>query len=180
MTLLLSLLLVVAFFVLNPSRWGIHPSALEPSSLWTHTLVHLNGMHLSTNLLTFGLGGWCFERRWGARALIPFVLGACAVTGLAELGANPDYSGCIIGVSGVACALLGASAACSRAMAAGSIVLGLGLLGQLALDEPGIAHYAHLSGLLLGWGWALLDHVCIADKPALGLESRERDAQPAP
>jgi membrane associated rhomboid family serine protease len=155
---------------------GVRPQAvIEGLRLWqvvTYMFAHGDLMHLLFNMLTLWMVGVELERRWGTRFFTQyyFVTGVGAavtqvVLGLLPYGiGNHFYNVVVIGASGAIYGLLLAYAlyypyrqflmffvfpvqARYFVMILGAISLLLGMGGS----GSGVAHFAHLAGLVIGY-----------------------------
>jgi membrane associated rhomboid family serine protease len=123
------------------------------------TLLHTGPLHLAINLWCLWVFGPLFERRRGGLAL----LSLWVVVGYGAMGAETILGGLgRIGLSGFTYALLGAAMshwrgfrASKRQARTGVVMLALVAWGVLERIHPiappsGIAHIAHVAGLILG------------------------------
>ena len=155
---------IVRVFALWP------PGAGQPFHLWqlvTYAFLHGSLLHLALNMFAIWMFGAALERRWGElRYLLTFLFSVivAAMTQIAVSGFVT--SGAVVGASGGVFGLLLAYAMYfpSRSLTliflpfvripARTFVLGYGAL-ELFLGftntGSGIAHFAHLGGLLGGW-----------------------------
>jgi membrane associated rhomboid family serine protease len=141
----------------------------RPWQLLTYALLHGSLGHLFFNALAFFQFGPAIEQVWGSRRYATYVLVCVAGAGVMQLlvaayvpgaGAGP-----VIGASGGVFAVLLAYGmlfphqrlmllfppipmkARTMVIVFGAIELVLGATGA----QPGIAHFVHLGGLLVGW-----------------------------
>lgn len=151
-TLSLATLLLLCFLA-SPVGWGLTTQP-DGSQLVSHLFVHNSWSHLAANLLTLLVFGAWFERKQGAAALLALFLGAGVLSGLAEVWADPGYTGAIMGASGGLSAFLGAFARFER-WAALVVLPILAYYSWQALVPGGPnADWAHLAGLVIGLVWA--------------------------
>lgn len=156
---------IVRVFALWP------PGSGEPFRVWqlaTYAFLHGSLLHLALNMFAIWMFGTALERRWGElRYLLTFLFSAvvAAMTQLAVSGFI-SAAGPVVGASGGVFGLLLAYAMYfpSRVVTfiflpfvripARTFVFGYGAL-ELFLGftntGSGIAHFAHLGGLLGGW-----------------------------
>lgn len=144
----------------------------RPWTLLTAPFVHGGPLHLALTLILFWLFGPPVEERLGARRFLLLYL-ACAVgtslfaLGLAGVIALPPVFGSSGAVLGVALmfVLLRPGAELSvlpmpvplSASTVLAIVVGLDVLGALRFADDGVAHLAHLGGLITGYAWFRID-----------------------
>lgn len=141
----------------------------KPYQLITHMFAHGGWMHILFNMYALWLFGTILERNWGAKVFIIFYLVCGLGAAIAQMYLTPPYN-----VLGEPIAALGASGAILGLMAAFAytypnmefyiipfpfaikakwLVAGyaaIDLFGGLA-GSGGIAHFAHLGGLVTGF-----------------------------
>lgn len=144
----------------------------RPWSLLTAPFVHGGSLHLALTLILLWLFGPPVEERIGARRFLLLYL-ACAVgTGLFALSLAgiiplpPVYgsSGAVLGVAlmfvllrpGAELTVLPMPVPLSAAAVLGIVVV-LDVLGALRFADDGIAHLAHLGGLVTAYVWFRID-----------------------
>lgn len=162
----------------------LSPAGLKRGFLWqllTFQFFHAGLWHLICNLI----GLWCFgpsvEGRLGPRHFLKVYFGSGMLGGAvhALLGlVFPDYFGAgpVLGASAGICGLLAAYAILNpegeilicfvlpiRAKHLLFISLGVALFFTIVPSDPGMAHAAHLGGLL--GGIAYIRWIVMADKP---------------
>lgn len=151
---------------------GVTGSLFYPWQLLTYGFLHANVMHIFFNMLALWMFGTSLEYTWGQRRFLTYYLTCVAGAGLIQLlvaswstsaGMQPYPTlGASGGVFGV---LLGYGMLFPNRqvmllippipMKARTLVI---LYGALALfsgmtgSQPGIAHFAHLGGMLFGFG----------------------------
>ncbi len=126
----------------------------------TYMFVHGSHWHILLNMLGLFIFGAQLERRMGSNEFLLFYMTTGVGTGLVSLalGAN------VVGASGAIYALLLAFATYFpyarifvfgilplRAPVAVALFAGLSLFSQVSGAGGGIAHFAHLAGLVLGY-----------------------------
>jgi membrane associated rhomboid family serine protease len=145
--------------------------AFRPWQLLTYAFLHdpSNLAHLLFNALAFYQFGPSIEQAWGSRRYAVYLLACIAGAGVLQLvvaAVHPEgASGPVIGASGGVFAVLLAYGmqfpnrrllllippipmkARTMVIVFGAIELVLGATGA----QPGIAHFVHLGGLLVGW-----------------------------
>ncbi len=152
------------------SPTGIAPSFL-PWQLLSYGFLHGSFMHLAFNMLALVMFGAPLEHTWGERRYLTYFLVCVVGAGLCQLGVgswavshgSPPYP--TIGASGGVFGLLLAYGmlfpnqrvmllippipmkARTLVIVYGLFELGLGITGL----QPGVAHFAHLGGMLFGW-----------------------------
>lgn len=152
---------------------GTYPGApgFEPWQLVTYGFLHGNLPHLLFNMLALLMFGAPLEHVWGARRFLLYYLVCVVGAALFQLGVGlwavsegaPAYP--TVGASGGVFGLLLAYGmlfpqqrvmllippipmkARTLVIVYGVIELLLGVTGQ----QPGVAHFAHLGGMLFGW-----------------------------
>jgi membrane associated rhomboid family serine protease len=155
--------LLVQWFAL----WPVGSGLFMPWQLGSYAFLHGGLMHLAFNMYGLWLFGSELERVWGARRLSVFYAVSVLVAALVQLGVtavlgsdNPTVgaSGGLFGL------LIGFAMVFPRRMITpllppipmpapvfvalyGALELTLGVTGS----ATGIAHFAHLGGLLGGW-----------------------------
>lgn len=149
---------------------GMAPSFM-PWQLLSYAFLHGGFAHLAFNMLALVMFGAPLEHTWGERRYLTYYLVCVAGAGLCQLlvgswavsnGAGPYPT---IGASGGVFGLLLAYGmlfpnqrvmllfppipmkARTLVIVYGLFELGLGLTGL----QPGVAHFAHLGGMLFGW-----------------------------
>jgi len=154
--------------VYNPA--GAAPSFM-PWQLLTYAFLHGGLMHLAFNMLALVMFGAQLEHAWGERRYLTYYLVCVVGAGLCQLvvgsmavsqGQDPYPT---IGASGGVFGLLLAYGmlfpnqrvmllfppipmkARTLVIVYGLFELGLGITGL----QPGVAHFAHLGGMLFGW-----------------------------
>lgn len=150
----------------------------EPYQLVTNMFAHGGFMHIAFNMFAlFTFGTW-LERVWGGKRFLVFYLACGLVAGLSQMflledklvfdaarGVNVMHIGSALGASG---AIMGIFAGFAylfpntplymffvpvpiKAKYMVVIMVALDLFGQFGPVKTGIAHFAHLSGLLMGF-----------------------------
>ena len=141
-----------------------------PWQLLTYAFLHANLMHVGFNMLALVMFGSPLEYTWGNRRFLTYYLVCVAGAGLCQLlvaswlsGQGLSYP--TIGASGGVFGLLFAYGMLFPnqrvmllippiPMKARTLVIVYGaielLLGASGL-QPGVAHFAHLGGMLFGW-----------------------------
>jgi membrane associated rhomboid family serine protease len=142
-------------------------SGFAPWQLVTYALLHGGLLHLAFNMYGLWMFGSALEQVWGARRLLQYYLVSVLVAGLVQLmvasGSPMAYP--TVGASGGLFGLLLGYAmlfpqrrlmllfppipmpAWLFAVVFGALELTLGVTGEAS----GIAHFAHLGGMLGGW-----------------------------
>jgi membrane associated rhomboid family serine protease len=142
-------------------------SGFAPWQLVTYALLHGGVLHLAFNMYGLWMFGSALEQVWGARRLLQYYLVSVLVAGLVQLmvasGSPMAYP--TVGASGGLFGLLLGYAmlfpqrrlmllfppipmpAWLFAVVFGALELTLGVTGEAS----GIAHFAHLGGMLGGW-----------------------------
>lgn len=149
---------------------GIAPSFM-PWQLLSYGFLHGSFMHLAFNMLALVMFGAPLEHTWGDRRYLTYFLVCLVGAGLCQLAVGswavsqgaPPYP--TIGASGGVFGLLLAYGmlfpnqrvmllippipmkARTLVIVYGLFELGLGITGL----QPGVAHFAHLGGMLFGW-----------------------------
>jgi membrane associated rhomboid family serine protease len=163
------------------SKLAIHnyqSEFFEPYQLITNMFAHGGIAHIAFNMFTlFTFGTW-LERVWGPKRFLIFYLICGLVAGISEMlllkdaiGIDPDtgrqvlYIGSALGASGAIMGLFAAFAYLFpntplflffipvpvKAKYMVMVMVALDLFGQFGPIKTGIGHYAHLSGLLMGF-----------------------------
>lgn len=149
---------------------GMAP-AFMPWQLLSYSFLHGSFMHLAFNMLALAMFGAPLEYTWGERRFLTYYLVCVAGAGVCQLlvgsyalaqGADPYPT---IGASGGVFGLLLAYGmlfphqrvmllfppipmkARTLVVVYGLFELGVGITGL----QPGVAHFAHLGGMLFGW-----------------------------
>lgn len=144
----------------------------RPWTILTSGFVHVNLLHLLVNTWVLVVFGWPLEREVGGRGVLGVFLAGVVAGGVPYgLVANPiPLAGASAGVAALfaAFALLRPTLrfllffvipVSTRTLLYFALIVSvLGTFGELVADRPsgGIAHKAHLAGLLVGLGWARL------------------------
>lgn len=155
--------------------FGLIPrSVLVDRWIWqpfTYQFLHGNFMHLLFNLFALWMFGMPVEAQWGSKDFLKYYLLCGLGAALAQLIVGPFSRVPVIGASGPVYGLLVAFAmlypdsvvylyfmvpiaAAHMAILYGVIVFFSGISGS----SPGVAHFAHLGGMLTGyvylrWWW---------------------------
>lgn len=146
---------------------SFHPAGglARPWSFLTYMFVHGGLLHLATNMLGLWVFGAPVEARMGSRAFILYYLycgigAAFFAVGLAGLMAVPPFVGASGAVLGVALAfamfwpdaelLVFPIPTPIRARTLVAVLVGLDLVGALWFRD-GVAHVAHLGGVVFGY-----------------------------
>ncbi len=145
-------------------------AALTRPWTWiTYLFVHAGILHLAANMLALYVFGTPVESRLGSRTFLVYYLFCGIGAALVSLGMNALhlFGGAVIGASG---AVLGVAVAFAmlwpeaeilvfpipvpiRARTLVIIYAGLSLTMSVLGSQDGVAHPAHLGGLLFGWLW---------------------------
>jgi membrane associated rhomboid family serine protease len=167
---------VLVFFVvqqLGPAiigQFALWPWASElfrPWQLITYAFLHGGLTHLAFNMFGLWMFGAELERVWGTRRMLQFYFASVLVAAVAQLlvtaimGSNAPTVGASGGLFGL---LIGFAMVFPRRMITPLIPpipmrapIFVGLYGALELtlgvtgSASGVAHFAHLGGLLGGW-----------------------------
>lgn len=140
---------------------------------FTYLFIHGNFMHLLFNLFALWMFGMPVEAQWGSKDFVKYYMLCGLGAALAQLIVGPFSRSPVIGASGPVYGLLVAFAmlypdsvvylyfmvpiaASHMAILYGVIVFFSGISGS----SPGVAHFAHLGGMLTGyiylrWWWLL-------------------------
>lgn len=164
---------VIVFFL-----QGVFPDffaylALTPIAFWkgpylwqavTYIFMHGSLMHLFLNMFIFWMFGAELEERWGTGYFLRYFLITGIGAGLCSVIADPASRVPIVGASGAISALLVAQAMINpRRMVllmfflplemkyAVWVLIAVEFLAQVSGSSPGIAHWAHLGGLGVGY-----------------------------
>ena len=176
--LILLVVTVVAFFVqvsglLNPTALALWPVGLGfwPWQLVTYGFLHGSLMHLFLNMFALYMFGPLIERAWGKRRFLVYYFVCLVGAGLVQLTVT-YLTGAprpTIGASGAVFGLLLAFGmmypnerillifppiplkAKWFVLAYGALTLFFGMTGTMA----GVAHFAHLGGMIFGLGLIL-------------------------
>lgn len=145
-------------------------AALTRPWAWvTYLFVHAGVLHLAANMLALYVFGTPVESRLGSRTFILYYLFCGIGAALVSLGMNALhlFGGAVIGASG---AVLGVAVAFAMLWPEAEILVfpipvpirartlvlfyaGLSLTMSILGSQDGVAHPAHLGGLLFGWLW---------------------------
>lgn len=151
---------LAAYFEFAPAR-----AFSQPWTFVTYMFVHLGLLHLVVNMLMLFVFGSAVETRMGSRAFIWYYLYcgvgaavfALALSGIMKVQPFAGASGAVLGV-GLAYAMFWPDAELIlfpipiplRARTFVAVLAGLDLFGALYFHD-GVAHLAHLGGLLFGY-----------------------------
>jgi len=139
----------------------------QPWQLLTYGFLHSGFMHLFFNMLAVFMFGAPLEQTWGEKRFLTFYLVCVAGAGVCQLVVAHllGNSAPVLGASGGVFGLLLAYGmlfpnqrvmllfppielkARTFVMVFGAMELVMGLTGW----QPGVAHFAHLGGMLFGW-----------------------------
>lgn len=142
--------------------WSPRTGNFKPYELITHMFAHAGWMHILFNMYALWLFGTMLERIWGAKKFLIFYLACGLGAAIAEIIFVP--TGAAIGASGAVMGLLAAFAYtypnmefyiipfpfAIKAKWIAVIYAGIDLFGGLS-GGGGIAHFAHLGGLVTGF-----------------------------
>ncbi|MDP2360502.1 MAG: rhomboid family intramembrane serine protease [bacterium] len=175
----LMLALAAVYLLQGPlelERWAIlrPEEALLQGRLWqllSYALLHQGLLHLLFNLLGLWVFGTELERVWGSRPFLYYLVFCAVGAGLAHSLIDPFISGEPVGVAGASGAVYGLMAAYgllfrSRKLfflgiipvRAGVLALGfaaLAIFSGVFQSGDGVAHVAHLGGMISGLGLLL-------------------------
>jgi membrane associated rhomboid family serine protease len=157
---------MIEWFALAPLQAGFGPGGFMPWQLLTCGFLHWNLMHLGFNMFALFMFGQDLERLWGSKRFLNYYL-VCIVSASAlhMLVTSQGEAGYMVGASGgVFGVLLGFGMSFPRRiivllippvpMPAWLLVTLYGLL-ELYLgvtgSQSGVAHFAHLGGMLGGY-----------------------------
>lgn len=141
--------------------WGTATGQFKPYELITHMFAHAGWMHILFNMYALWLFGMMLERIWGTKKFLIFYLVCGLGAAVAELVFVPN--GAAIGASGAVMGLLAAFAYtypnmefyiipfpfAIKAKWIAVIYALIDLFGGIS-GGGGIAHFAHLGGLVTG------------------------------
>jgi membrane associated rhomboid family serine protease len=145
--------------------WPIRDPNFGPWQLLTYAFLHYDISHLFFNLLGLFMFGMELDRLWGWKRYLQLLAASAIMGGLVHLALGfllPNQTGPLLGVSGAVFGLLMAQAMMfphrpilffmvlpmetrTAVMLFGAIELMLGV------SHDGVAHFAHLGGMLGGW-----------------------------
>lgn len=164
----------LASFMLWPPTSGMYSSELPGFQIWqllTYGFMHGSFSHLFFNMLALYMFGAPLEQAWGEKRFLTYFLVCVAGAGLLQLGvgwwvmSNGGTAYPTVGASGGVFGLLLAYGmlfpnhrvmllippipmkARTFVILYGAAELLLGFTGW----QPGVAHFAHLGGMLFGW-----------------------------
>jgi membrane associated rhomboid family serine protease len=162
------------------AHWGAEVSfGLVPAEVWGHlqlwrfvTYMFLHGgtLHLLFNMLTLWMFGTAVEAAWGSGAFLRYYL-LCGVGGaITTCVASPHSPLITIGASGAVLGILLAYGMTFpdrevlfymvfplKAKYLVAIFVAIDLIGVLSQAQDGIAHFAHVGGMLFGFVYLKLD-----------------------
>jgi len=158
-------------FMLQPLRDGFDPfspgGTFQPWQLLTYGFLHGGFGHLFFNMLALFMFGAPLEQTWGEKGFLTYYLVCIVGAGLCQLlvGMMMADPATVLGASGGVFGLLLAYGmlfpnqrvmllfpqipmkARTFVIVFGAMELMLGATGW----QPGVAHFAHLGGMLFGW-----------------------------
>jgi membrane associated rhomboid family serine protease len=153
----------IRFFALQPDT-----ILTRPWTLLTYMFVHGSFGHLFFNMLALFFFGSPLEDRWGSRNFIKFYL-ICGLGG-AALAFPFAYHGMVLGASGAVYGIMLAFALNwpdqpiyvfgifpLKAKYLIGIMFAFSLLSTVSPTGDGVAHFAHLGGIIAGWIYLKLD-----------------------
>ena len=158
---------VEALFALWPLGGGLGGGSFMPWQLITYAFLHGSMGHLFFNMLAVFMFGAPLEQTWGEKRFLLYYLVCVAGAGVCQLlvGTLLENPATVLGASGGVFGLLLAYGmlfpnqrvmllfppipmkARTFVIVFGAIELMLGATGW----QPGVAHFAHLGGMLFGW-----------------------------
>jgi membrane associated rhomboid family serine protease len=155
MTLALALFML-AVWVIQPD-WALHCANPEATALVTAQFYHKDLTHLVANLLVFAIVGYDFERTSRSLLALPlFVLGSGLLATVIEVLLTQGFTGQLYGASGFVASLVGVFVRSRKHLLIASPVI-ISILWSAFVDhEKGMAHGAHVGGLLIGLACALI------------------------
>src|SRR5580658_1779219 len=133
--------------------WPLGSALFRPWQLLTYAFLHGNLLHIVFNMIPLFMFGAVLERYWGARRLLIYYLVcvlAAAVTQLAVLGPSADGEPTLGASGGVFGVLLAFAWYFPRQRLFVTVYALLELFFGVTGKEQGVAHFAHLGGLLGG------------------------------
>ncbi|NJO25717.1 MAG: rhomboid family intramembrane serine protease [Bacteroidia bacterium] len=168
--IIINVLVWVAQLVLDNSlqitgRFALYPyksDLFEPYQLVTHMFTHGGWGHILFNMFALWSFGTMLERSWGPKRFLIFYLACGLAAGIAHLALENVPA---VGASG---AIMGIFAAFAylfpntelvifpipvpiKAKYAVAIMAAIDLFGGVYSGKSGIAHFAHLGGLAMGF-----------------------------
>ncbi len=153
----------IQFFALRPDA-----VLTRPWTLVTYMFVHGSFGHLFFNMLGLFFFGSPLEERWGSRGFIKYYL-ICGLGG-AALAFPFAYHGMVLGASGAVYGIMlafalnwpdvpiyvfGVFPVKAKYLIGG--MFAISLINTLSPAGDGIAHFAHLGGIIAGWIYLKLD-----------------------
>jgi len=153
---------LIALFAL----WPLHTPYFQPWQLVSYAFLHEGFLHIAFNMLALFMFGGPLERLWGSRRFALYYL-ACVLTAAGTQLAVQNATGNSVPVAGASGGVFGLLLgyawyfprdeflvlpvplplpAWLLAIIYGGIELFLGVTG----NQPGVAHFAHLGGMLGG------------------------------
>lgn len=142
--------------------YSIDTGLFSPYQLVTHMFAHASFFHILFNMYALWLFGAAMEKLWGTKKFLIFYFACGLAAGLAQMFLVPV--GAAIGASGAVMGMLGAYAFTypnvqffiipfpfpikAKYLAIGYAAIDL--FGGVASTGDGIAHFAHLGGLVMG------------------------------
>lgn len=155
-------------FALWPLDSNAHSWGQLPVRLLTYSFLHANGIHLLVNMLALVVFGPAVEQRLGSRPFLVFYLGSVVTAALVHLLVSPlleQGRAPTVGASGGVFGLLLAFGSLFpqqrlmllfppvvlQARTLVYLAAGVEMLFAITRILPGIAHFAHLGGMLGGW-----------------------------
>ena len=196
-TVLWLIVINVAVFILqrffldtHVKLFGLVPAYfLGRAFLWqivTYMFLHASVLHIFFNMLFLWMMGSELERHWGSKEFLKYYLITGCGAGLVNVLVQPHSSVPTIGASGAIFGLIIAFALAFpdrelmlyffiriKAKHFAILVGVLELLALLLLPNAGIARFAHLGGLLVGYVYLKYDRLVYPlKKRALGAQAR--------
>lgn len=152
----------------------------RPWTILTHLFVHTGPLHLALNLVFLYIFGPTVEGRLGAARFLRLYLGAgtgaagfgILLAGFVSLPPLLGASGAILGIA-LAYALLWPDAELEvfpvpvplSAATLLAVLVVLDILGALRFADDGLAHFAHLGGLVVAYGWFRISRLARSRPP---------------
>lgn len=166
-----NLLAPFALWPIGLDQYFTNASPFMPWQLVTYSFMHGSIAHVAFNMLALAMFGAPLEYTWGSKRFATFYFVCVIGAALCQLGVawwamqNGNDAGPTLGASGGVFGLLlayGMLFPNQRVMLlfppipmkARTLVIGYGVI-ELLLGvsgaQPGVAHFAHLGGMLFGW-----------------------------
>jgi membrane associated rhomboid family serine protease len=151
----------IGWFTGKIALYSYHSEDFKPYQLVTYMFAHGGFFHILFNMYALWIFGRVLERVWGAKKFLIFYLLCGLAAGLTQM----FFAGSAVGASGAIMGLLAAFAYTFphtqfyilpipvpiKAKYLAAIYAAIDIFGGFSGGSDGVAHFAHLGGLVMGF-----------------------------